>query len=63
VLAPDGGEAFRAGFQAGADEVLQPAITSDVMRCRMDAVLARSDRDLGVHPSTDYQVRARSKEK
>ena len=52
VLAPDGGEAFRAGFEAGADEVLQPAITSDVMRCRMDAVLARSDRDLGVHPST-----------
>ena len=52
VLAPDGSEAFRDGFAAGADEVLQPALAAEVVRCRMDAVLARSDRDLGVHPST-----------
>jgi GGDEF domain-containing protein len=44
--------AFQDGFAAGADEVIPPGVPSDVLRCRLDAVLARSDRDLGVHPST-----------
>ena len=52
LLAPDDAVAFQDGFAAGADEVIQPGLSADALRCRMDAVLARSDRDLGVHPST-----------
>jgi GGDEF domain-containing protein len=52
VLAEDGLPAFQEGFAANADEVIQPSLSGDVVRCRMDAVLNRSDRDLGVHPST-----------
>ncbi len=52
VIAGKGVAAFQSGFAAGADEVLQPGLTANVVRTRLDAVLARSDRDLGVHPST-----------
>jgi GGDEF domain-containing protein len=52
VLAQDGLVAFQEGFAAGSDEVIQPDLSADVVRCRLDAVLSRSDRDLGVHPST-----------
>lgn len=40
------------GFTAGADEVLSATSPRDILRYRLDAVLTRSDRDLGVHPST-----------
>lgn len=43
---------LRDAFVAGADEVLEPGLTQQVVQTRLDAVLARSDRDLGVHPST-----------
>ena len=39
-------------FGAGADEVITVDLPADAVRLRMDAFLARSDRDLGVHPST-----------
>ena len=52
LVAPEGVAALQAGFAAGADEVIQPGLGADAMRSRMNAVLARSDRDLGVHPST-----------
>ena len=41
-----------AAFEAGADEVIPADLGSDVVRWRLDAFLSRSDRDLGVHPST-----------
>ena len=44
--------ALRDGFSAGADEVIEPELTPEVVRSRLDALLIRSDRDLGVHPST-----------
>jgi diguanylate cyclase (GGDEF)-like protein len=43
---------LRDAFTAGADEVLEPGLSSQVVETRLEAVLARSDRDLGVHPST-----------
>ncbi|HUQ18143.1 MAG TPA: GGDEF domain-containing protein [Gemmatimonadaceae bacterium] len=43
---------LRDAFIAGADEVLEPGLTQQVVHTRLDAVLVRSDRDLGVHPST-----------
>jgi GGDEF domain-containing protein len=43
---------LRDAFTAGADEVLEPGLSSQVMETRLEAVLSRSDRDLGVHPST-----------
>jgi diguanylate cyclase (GGDEF)-like protein len=52
LVAPEGVAALQEGFAAGADEVIQPGLSADAMRSRMNAVLARSDRDLGVHPST-----------
>ena len=52
LLAPEGAAALKDGFAAGADEVIQPGFSAQATHCRMDAVLARSDRDLGVHPST-----------
>jgi GGDEF domain-containing protein len=52
VLARDEPSDLTAGFNAGGDEVIQSSAASYVVRCRLDALLARSDRDLGVHPST-----------
>ena len=43
---------FKAAFEAGADEVVRPADSSDEIVTRLDAMLRRSDRDLTVHPST-----------
>jgi len=40
------------GFDAGADEVLPAALPGTEGVMRLEAMLARSDRDLGVHPST-----------
>ena len=52
VLCTDDSGAFAAAFDAGADEVIQAGLRTHTMRLRMSAVLTRSDRDLGVHPST-----------
>jgi GGDEF domain-containing protein len=41
-----------SAFGAGADEVIPTGLASQVAWWRMDAFLTRSDRDLGVHPST-----------
>ena len=46
------GDAFRAAFEAGADEVLRPEDVPAEVRTRLEAMLRRSDRDLTVHPST-----------
>lgn len=45
-------EDFKAGFEAGADEVVRPKDTREETATRLDAMLRRSDRDLTVHPST-----------
>ena len=39
-------------FGAGADEVLTDSFTADEQRARIGAMLARTERDVGVHPST-----------
>jgi GGDEF domain-containing protein len=52
VLCDDDPATFAAAFEAGADEVIQGGLSTQSMRHRMNAVLSRSDRDLGVHPST-----------
>jgi diguanylate cyclase (GGDEF)-like protein len=44
--------ALADAFGAGADEVISGLTSTQSMRCRMSALLNRSDRDLGVHPST-----------
>jgi diguanylate cyclase (GGDEF)-like protein len=52
VLAGPGEAAFSAAFATGTDEVLGPESSADETCIRLDAVLRRSDRDTGVHPST-----------
>ncbi len=52
VILAGGDSLFKDGFAAGADEIIERDVAHDVVRCRLDAVLYRSDRDLGVHPST-----------
>ena len=52
VICGDGDEALAGAFAVGADEVLPSSVASGIVRCRLDGVLKRSDRDLGVHPST-----------
>jgi GGDEF domain-containing protein len=52
VLCTGDASSLGDAFGAGADEVIPADLLSDVVRCRMDAFLKRSDRDLGVHPST-----------
>lgn len=52
VLAHDGPGAVSAAFDAAADEVLPNGMESAHAVRRLDSLLARSDRDLGVHPST-----------
>ena len=46
------GEAFRAAFEAGADEVVRPSDPEQETATRLEALLRRSDRDLTVHPTT-----------
>ena len=50
VLDDDG--AVARAFGAGADEVLRESVSDVEGRHRLDALVARSDRDTGVHPST-----------
>ncbi|HZK78313.1 MAG TPA: diguanylate cyclase [Gemmatimonadaceae bacterium] len=52
VLCADGIEAVRAAFDAGADEAIVPGLDEREVIRRLEAVLSRSHRDLGVHPST-----------
>ena len=42
----------RAGFAAGADEVLAPNTPDAEVAIRLDVMLRRADRDVHVHPST-----------
>jgi diguanylate cyclase (GGDEF)-like protein len=42
----------RAWFAIGADEVLTPILAPDEQRSRLDALLSRTERSVGVHPST-----------
>jgi GGDEF domain-containing protein len=51
ICAPVNGDMERC-FAAGADEVLTELTPAAEARSRLNAVLARSDRDLHVHPST-----------
>jgi len=44
--------ALGSAFNSGADEVIPMGLPGEVVQWRMDAFLTRSDRDLGVHPST-----------
>ncbi len=52
VLATGGIDPLRAGFDAGADEVIPDGMSVAETVRRLDVLLLRSDRDLGVHPST-----------
>lgn len=52
VVLARGREEVLAGLEAGADEVLGPAMEERERRLRLDAALRRSRRDLGVHPAT-----------
>jgi diguanylate cyclase (GGDEF)-like protein len=52
MLTSNTDEAFAAGFDAGADEVLRDGLGAAELVTRLDAMLRRSDRDLVVHPST-----------
>jgi GGDEF domain-containing protein len=52
MLTANTDEAFAAGFEAGADEVLREGLGAAELTTRLDAMLRRSDRDLVVHPST-----------
>jgi GGDEF domain-containing protein len=44
--------AVEAWYAAGADEVLSPLFEPGEQRARLDALMARTERDVGVHPST-----------
>lgn len=39
-------------YQAGADEILTPIFEPGEQRARLDALVARTERDVAVHPST-----------
>jgi GGDEF domain-containing protein len=52
VLTSAGVEAVARGFDSGADEILPLDMSEGETRMRLDLLLSRSDRDLGVHPST-----------
>jgi GGDEF domain-containing protein len=52
VLCNDGVENVTASFDAGADEVCLSTLDDRELIRRLEAMLARSHRDLGVHPST-----------
>jgi GGDEF domain-containing protein len=52
VLCAEDAAALADAYAAGADEVIPADLHGDAVRLRMDSFLRRSDRDLGVHPST-----------
>ena len=52
VLSTGGIDPVRAGFDALADEVIPEGMSEAEAVRRLDSLLWRSDRDLGVHPST-----------
>ncbi len=52
VLCGGGAGKVNAAFDAGADEAINPEIDERESTRRLEAALARSHRDLGVHPST-----------
>lgn len=52
VLCAEDASALASAYAAGADEVIPADLRGDAVRLRMDSFLRRSDRDLGVHPST-----------
>jgi GGDEF domain-containing protein len=45
-------DALTECFRAGADEVVHDGMSADELRLRLDGTLRRSDRDVGIHPST-----------
>ena len=52
VIVGSGESAVAAGFDAGADEVVSDSMNEREVIGRVDLLLSRSERDLGVHPST-----------
>jgi GGDEF domain-containing protein len=53
IMAPDGAEdVVLAGLEAGADEVLSPAMPEHEQLLRLRMSLRRADRDVSVHPTT-----------
>lgn len=52
VVTLAGAAAIAAAFDAGADEAVPDSMPAAESARRLASVLARSDRDLGVHPST-----------
>ncbi len=52
VVAAEGATAVQAAFDAGADEVVTEDTEKSESVRRIEILLSRSDRDLGVHPST-----------
>ena len=52
VLCTGDASALANAYTAGADEVIPADLAGHAVRLRMDSFLRRSDRDLGVHPST-----------
>jgi GGDEF domain-containing protein len=52
ILCADDASSFAAAFASSADEVIESGLAGGAVRCRLDGLLLRSDRDLGVHPST-----------
>ena len=55
VVAPAGehkGDVVREWFSAGSDEVLTAFFSAEEQRARIEAMRARTERDVSVHPST-----------
>ena len=52
VISCEGPGMTEAAFDAGADEVVTDSMEPREARRRLESVVVRSDRDLGVHPST-----------
>ena len=52
VLCGEGSGRIHAAFDAGADEAVGPNVDEREATRRLEVLLVRSDRDLGVHPST-----------
>jgi GGDEF domain-containing protein len=52
AIVGSGQTAVAAGFDAGADEVVSDSTEDPEVIRRLDLLLSRSERDLGVHPST-----------
>ncbi len=52
VLVRDGGATLQRAYGVGADEVIPDELGEAEAACRLDAMMARAERDLAVHPST-----------